>query len=320
VDPEVIDVYLADTDLAADPQGAEKAYQAAIATGVAANAAIGYAGMAQLAKQRHQPYKPYLDDAISVGSRSASVYLEKADGLSGDQAMDLLKKAALYNPRWAEPLYRQAQLASKPAAREAFLRGCTQLNPRRTDCWVELAKLQSTEGNASASQGSWFRAEQSAPSDHEKDRIHNLYLASEEQRLDAADAKRRQQQEAAEADDDRALRAEAARIHAAERQANRELAGESGTAVPSHPATADEFTAKRLTGTLVAVGCSNASSATLSVRDRQGRTTKVLLGDKSRLGLPCGIQRPPLPVSLTYSQHPDEQLGTAGEVVTLNRR
>jgi hypothetical protein len=320
VDPELIDVYLAEADTDAEPQAAEKAYRAAIATGVAANAAIGYAGLAQLARRTHQPDKPYLDDAISVGSRSASVYLERADGLSGDQAVELLKKAALYNPRWAEPLYRQAELASKPADRVALLHGCTQLDPRRTDCWVELAQLQSTQGDGSGSQGSWFRAEQSAPTGTDKERIQNLHRASEEQRLDAADAKRRQEQQAAEEDDDRALRAEAARIHAAERRANGELASESGAAVPSHPATANQFTTRKLTGTLVAVGCSIGDSATLSVHDRRGQITKVILGDKSQLGLPCGVQRPPLPVSLTYSEHRDDQLGTDGEVVTLNRQ
>ena len=318
IDPEVIDVYLAEADLAGDPEAAEKAYKAAIATGVPANAALGYTGLAQLAKRRHQPYKPYLDDAISVGSRSASVYLEKADGLSGDQAVELLKKAAIYNPRWAEPLYRQAQLAAKPADKVALLHNCTQLDPRRTDCWLELAHLQSTMGDGPGAQGAWFRAEQSAPTDSQRDHIHTMRLASEEQRLDAAEAKRRQEQQAAEADDDRALRAEAARIHAAERRANRELTAESGAPVPANPATAGQLTAKKLTGTLVAIGCSNASSATLSVRDRRGQTTKVLLGDKSQLDLSCGVQRPPLPISLTYSEHPDDQLGTAGQVVTLN--
>lgn len=320
VDPEVIDVYLAEADLSADPDAAEKAYKAAIATGVPANAALGYAGLAQLAKRRHQPYKPYLDDAISVGSRRASVYLEKADGLSGDQAAELLKKAALYNPRWAEPVYRQAQLAVKPADKVALLHNCTQLDPRRTDCWLQLAQLQSTMGDGPGAQGSWFRAEQSAPTDSQRDRIHTMRLASEEQRLNAVEAKRRQEQQAAEADEDRALRAEAARIHAAERRANRELAAESGAPVPANPATANQFTAKakKLTGTLVAIGCSNSSSATLSVRDRRGETTKVLLGDKSQLDLSCGVQRPPLPISLTYSEHPDDQLGTAGQVVTLN--
>ncbi len=320
VDPELIDVYLAEADAAADPQSAEKAYKAAIATGVAANAAVGYAGLAQLAR-RQPPARQALSGRRHFGGQSQRLRLPgKSRGTIGRSGRGTAEEGALYNPRWAEPLYRQAQLASKPADREALLRGCTQLDPRRTDCWVELAQLQSAQGEGSASQGSWFRAELSAPTGADKDRIHNLHLASEEQRLDAAEAKRRQEQQAAEEDDDRALRAEAARIHAAERRANRELASESGAAVPSHPATADQFTTKKLTGTLVAVGCSVGDSATLSVHDRRGQTTKVVLGDKSQLGLPCGVQRPPMPVSLTYSEHRDDQLGTDGEVVTLNRQ
>ena len=317
VDSAVIDVYLADAQVAADPQTAEKAYKAAIGTGNPAAAALGYAGMAELAKREHQPYKPYLDDAMQVGSRSAPVYLQAADGLSGDQAFELLKKSASLNPRWAEPIYRQAQVASKPSDQEALLRQCTELDPRKTECWVTLAQLQSVDGHASAAQGSWLRAEQSAPPGPESARIHQLRLSSEEQRLNAAEAERRRQEEAAQEDDNSALRAEAARIHAAERRANRQTANESNTPAPAGPVPWNQLTAKKLIGSIIAVGCTEPS-ATLSIRDRQGQTTKVLLQDRSKLGLSCGVQRPPMPVSLTFSDHPDDQLGTVGEVVSLN--
>lgn len=319
VDAATVDIYLADAQLAADPQAAEKAYKAATATGNPADAALGYAGLAELAKRKHEPYKPHLEDAMQVGSRSAQVYLQEADGLSGDQAVELLKKAASLNPRWAEPIYRQAQIASKPADQEALLRKCTELDPRRTECWVKLAQLQSVDGHATAAQGSWLRAEQSAPTGPARDHIHQLRLGSEEQRLNAADAERRRQQEAAQEDDDRALRAEAARIHAAERRANRETASESNSSAAANAVPWNQLAAKRLTGYIVAIGCTEPA-ATLSIRDRQGQTTKVLLGDRSKLGLSCGIQRPPMPVSLTYSEHPDNQLGTAGEVVSLKRQ
>ncbi len=318
-DPAIIDVYLAAAQLATDPQAAVKAYKAAIGTGSPAAAALGYAGLAELAKREHQPYKPYLDDAMQVGSRSAPVYLQAADGLSGDQALELLKKSVLLNPRWAEPVYRQAQIASKPADREALLRQCTALDPRKTECWVTLAQLQSVDGHATAAQGSWLRAEQSAPTSPERDRIHQLRLGSEEQRLNAADAERRREEQTAEEDDDRALHAEAARIHAAERRANRQVASESGSPAPTDAVPWNQLSAKKLTGSITVVGCVDPSS-TISIRDRQGKTTKLLLQDRSQLGLFCGIQRPPIPVSVTYSEHPDDQLGTAGEVVSLNRK
>jgi hypothetical protein len=315
----VVEVYLADVQMASDLKGAERAYKAAVEAGVPA-AALGYAGLAAVAKREHRPYKPFLDDAIQVGSRSAPVYLQAAEGLSGDQAMELLKKAASLNPRWAEPVYRQAQLVSSPAEREALLRQCTELNPRRTECWVELAQLQAVDGHGSAAQGTWLRAEQSAPTDMERDRIHQLRQHSEEERLNAEAAARRREQAAAQADEDRALHAEAARIHAAERRANRQLSDQSGTATDANAVVPwNELTAKKLQGTITNVHCAG-SSATLSIRSRGGDTTKLLLPDRSRLGLSCGVQSRPMRVSVAYSEHPDAQSGTAGEVVSLSRQ
>lgn len=319
VDGSIMDVYFADAQLAADPEAARKAYNAAVQIGDPHAAALGYAGLAGLAKRQHKPYKPYLDDAMQVGSRSAPVYLEAANGLSGDQAVELLKKAALLNPRWAEPIYRQALITTKPAGREALLRQCTDLDPRKTECWVTLAQLQSEEGHATAAQGSWLRAEQSAPNNLERDRIHQLNTSSEEQRLNAAEAERRRQEQAAQEDDDRALRSEAARIHAAERRANRELANESSSPAPTQVVPWNRLATKKLNGSIVVVGCVDPSS-TISVRDSQGKTINLTVQDRAHLGLFCGVQRPPIPVSVTYSEHPDTQSGTAGEVVSLVRR
>lgn len=315
----VVEVYLADVQLASDPKGAERAYRAAVEAGVPA-ATLGYAGLAEVAKREHRPYKPFLDDAIQVGSRSAPVYVEAAEGLSGDQAMELLKKAASLNPLWAEPIYRQAQLVSPPADREALLRKCTELNPRRTECWVELAQLQAVDGHGPAAQGTWFRAEQSAPTEMERDRVHRLRLRSEEERLNAEEAARRREQETAQAEDDRAFHAEAARIHAAERRANRQLPAESGTATDANTVVPwSELTAKKLQGSITNVHC-EGTSATLSIRGRAGDTTKLLLPDRSRLGLSCGVQSRPMRVSVAYSEHADAQSGTAGEVVSLSRQ
>jgi hypothetical protein len=312
-----VETYLADVQLASDPKGAEQAYKEAVEAGVPA-AALGYAGLAEVAKREHRPYKPYLDDAIQVGSRSAPVYLEAAEGLSGDQAMELLKKAASLNPFWAEPVYRQAQLVSAPAEREALLRKCTELNPRKTEYWVELAQLQAVDGHGTAAQGTWLRAEQAAPTEMERDRIHQLRVQSEEARLNAEEAERRRQQEAVQAEDDRALHAEAARIHAAERRANRHLSEQSGTAAGANVVPWNELTEKKLQGSITNVHCTGGS-ATLSIRSRGGNTTKLLLADRSRLvGLSCGVQSRPLRVTVAYSEHADPQSGTAGEIVSLS--
>ncbi len=315
-DTAVIDVYLA---VSSGDKAAEKAYKVAIESGSPA-APLGYTGLAELAKKSHEPYKPFLDDAIQAGSRSAPVYVQAAEGLSGDPALELLKKAASLNPLWAEPVYRQAELASQPAERQALLHKCTELDPRQTECWVALAQSEANSGHSELAQGTWFRAERSAPTELERNRIHQLRLRSEEQRLDAADAERRRQQEATQAEEDRAIHAEAARIHAAERKANRQLANESGDNSSTAEAIPwNELTSKKLRGSITDVACSN-DAATLTLRERGGSTTKLLLPDRSQLGFSCGVQPHPMRVVVTYAAHPDTQLGTAGEIVSLSRQ
>ena len=77
--------------------------------------------------------KPNAGEAASLikaGVRNAPVYVAAAENLPPDQALPLLKKAAQLNPQWAEPIYRQAQLATDPAEKENLLKKALQLEPR----------------------------------------------------------------------------------------------------------------------------------------------------------------------------------------------
>jgi hypothetical protein len=316
LDPAIAGVYLADAEFSTDPKTAEAAYKTAIeAKGPAA--ALGYEGLARLAESEHQNPKPLFDDAIHAGSRSAPVYVSAADGLDAGQALPLLKKAAQLNPRWGEPIFRQAELAAEPALKEPLLKQATQLDPRSTEYWLELAKVQTDVGEATLAQGTWLRAEDSAPNGAERDRIHQMRLDSEQERLDAADDARRREREAVHLDDERAQQAELDRIRAAEAKANQSADAAARSAKPDKIVPWDEVvTQKKLQGMLVRVDCLHTATR-LWVKDKSGASTSLLLKQIVQSGLTCGPQQPPRRITVAYSAEPDEGFHTAGTVVTM---
>lgn len=316
VDDVIVGVYVADAQLSTDPAAAEAAYKAAVEAKGAA-AALGFEGLARIAEIKHENPKPFLDDSIHNGSKSAPVYVSAADGLDAAQALPLLKKAEQLNPRWAEPVFREAELASDAAQKEALLKRATQLEPRATEFWLELAKLQDESGNATAAQGTWLRAEDSAPNEAERDRIHQERLDSEQRRLDAADQARRRDREALHLADERAQQAELDRIHAAETKANQLADSKAGSDKPEKVVPWDQVVAqKKLQGILVRVDCLHTATR-LSVKDNSGNAIELLLKDVSQTGLACGPQQPPRRVSLEYSADPDDRFHTAGTVINL---
>ena len=316
LEPAIADVYLANAGFSTNPKAAEAAYKAAVeAKGPAAP--LGFEGLAQIAESEHDNPKPFLDEAIQAGSRSAPVYVAAAEGLDAAQALPLLKRAAQLNPRWAEPIFKQAQLASNPAEKEALLKKAAQLDPRNSEYWIALATLQTEAGEGTAAQGTWLRAEDSAPNDAERDRIHQLRLDSEQERLDAADQARRRDREAAHLDDERAQQAELDRIRAAEAKANQANDAQAGTEKPDDAVPWDQIVAqKKLLGTLVRVDCLHTATR-LWVKDKSGASLQLLLKQKERPGLTCGPQQPPRHVALAYSADPDDQFHTVGTVISM---
>ncbi len=321
LDDPTASVYLADYESAADPKAAEPAYKAAIKTGGSAAGgsarALGYEGLAQIARLEKENPKPFLDDAIRAGSGSAPVYVDASDGLDPAQALPLLKRAAQLNPLWARPIFEQAQIAANPKDKQALLKKAVQLNPRDTAVWIELAQLQTVQGEATAAQGSWLRAEDSAPTEAERDRVHQLRVDSEQQRLDAADHVRRRDRDAVHLADEQAQQNEAGRIRAAEQKANQALDKASGGAKPENVVPWDQVVPKKkLQGSLLRVECLG-SDARLTVRDRTGASLQLLLQHVSDTGLICGLQATPRRVSLTYAAQPDDRFHTAGNVVDI---
>ena len=315
LDPVIAGVYIADTQLSANPKAAEPAYRAAADAGSPA-AALGYAGLAQIAKLNRQDATSFLERAVRAGSRSAPVYVALAADADAAQATPLLKKAAQLNPLWAEPVFRQAQFVSGED-KGALLKRATQLDPRISQYWVELAQWQALNGHASAAPGSWLRAEDSARNEAERARIHQLRMDSEEQRLDAADRERRREREELHQADQRAQNAEMQRIHAAEQKAN-QSGNPEAQSVPAGDVVpwSSLVPQKKLQGLLVNVDCLH-TGARLAVKNRAGKVTELFLADTATMKLACGVQRTPRPVSLSYAAQPDEDRRTAGNITEI---
>jgi hypothetical protein len=316
LDSVIADIYLADYDLKTDPKRAEAAYKAAVEAGGDA-AALGFEGLAELAKRRGDDPRLELENAIRAGSRSAPVYFEAARGRPAPEAVPLLKRAAQLNDRWAEPVYAQAALADTPAEKEAQLRAALKLDPRSTAHWIELAKLQTGAGEATAAQGSWLRAEDSATDAAERERVHELRLSYEQQRLEAAEQARQRERDAARLADEQAQQAEIARIRAAEQKANQALdqaaGGEKPSAVVSWNALAAQ---KKLSGTLTRVDCLK-SGYRLSIKSKTGGLIQLFLSKNSGANIACGAPPRPRRISVEYRAAIDDTLQTSGEVTSL---
>jgi hypothetical protein len=315
LDGTVAAVYLADAQFSSDPKAAEAAYKSAIEAGGAA-AALGYEGLAQTAKREKEDPKPFLESAMKAGSKRAPVYVAAAEDLPPEQAIPLLKRAAQLNPLWAEPVLLQAQLTPDLAQREVLLKKVVQLDARSTKGWLTLAETQTVNGHATAAQGTWLRAEDSAAPGPDRDRIHQLRLGSEQERLNAAEAARRHERQAAQLDDERAQQAEAARIHAAEEKANEQQEAAAGGKPEKVVPWEETVRQRKIQGTLIRVDCLRGS-ARLWVKDKAGKTMQLFLKEPSQLGPACGPQPQPRRVLVAYSPRDDDRLNTSGDVVSI---
>jgi hypothetical protein len=313
LDATVADVYVANTQLTANPQMAEAAYKRAIEAG-GETAALGFEGLAQIARLNREDPHADLESAIHAHSKSAPVYLGAALDRPAEEALPLLKKAAEMNPLWAEPVFRQAQFAEEPKEKEALIKRATQLDPRISEYWIELAQVQTANGHASLAQGSWLKAEDSAKTDAERERIHQLRENSEQARLDALEAERRREREELHEADQRAQVKETDSIQAAEERANRALdAAAGGTPVGDAVPFSSLVPKKKVAGVLTEVDCLK-TGARLLVRTKSGETSALFLRETEPLKLACGTQRAARRVVVSYSVQPDDVRHTIGDV------
>ncbi len=316
IDGNLAGTYLGDAELAENHQAAETLYKAAIEAGGPARAA-GFAGLATAAALTGADPKPFVEDAIKAGNTSAYVFYLDGTHTPAPESLSLLKKAAQLNPRWAAPVYAEAEAASDPAEKETLLKKAASLDPRNTSYWLELAQLQASDGHAIEAQSSWLRAEDSAPNETERDRIRKLHEQSEQDRLNAADQERSDEREAAHREDQRARAAENDRIHAAEQKANESLSqNASGDAPAKVVPWEDVVPQRKLSGVLTSVVCGR-QTARILVRDKGGKVVPLSVRDWKAAGLSCGAQQNGHRIAVTYAAEPDEPNHTAGRVLSL---
>jgi len=309
----VAGVYVANTQLTANPKMAEAAYKRAIEAGGEA-AALGFEGLAQIARLNKEDARADLESAIRAHSNSAPVYVGAALDRPAVEALPLLKKAAVLNPLWAEPVFRQAEFAEDLIEKEGLIKRATQLDPRISQYWIELAQVQTANGHVAFAQGSWLKAEDSAKNDIERKRIHQLREGSEQARLDALEAERRREREELHQADQRAQRTETESIHAAEERANRALdAAAGGTKVGEVVPFSSVVPKRKIAGVLTQVDCLS-SGARLLIKGVKGETTALFLRETEALHLTCGVQRLARRVAISYSAVADEARHTSGDV------
>ena len=315
LDPTIADVYVANTQLTANPKMAETAYRNAVnAEGDAV--ALGFEGLAQIDKlNKEDPHADY-ESAIKAHSKSAPVYVGAALDRPAKDAVPLLKEAAKINPLWAEPVFRQAQFAENDTDKEALIKRATQLDPRISEYWIELAQVQTTNGHASFAQGSWLKAEDSAKNEKERERIHQLRTESEQARLDALEAERKRDREEAHEADRRARGVEESSIHAAEERANRAMDAAAGSTPVGEPVPYSSLLPKKKTaGVLTQVDCLS-HGVRLTVKTKTGQISAFLLPETASmpLQLTCGAQKVARRVALTYTANTDEIHHTIGDI------
>jgi hypothetical protein len=323
LDATVASVYLADAHATDDPQSAKQAYQAAIKNG-AATAALGQEGLALLNRLEQKDDHSLLEDAITAGSKSAPVYMMAAEEQSTEVGVGLLKKAQIFNPRWGEPVFREAELMKSNQERERLYQQAAKLNQRSAEYWQALAEVQVASQHLVAAQGSWLRAEAACDTDAQREKIKERRLTLEDVRLDAAERERRLKQAAVEADLARVQNDQLQRIHEAEKKANADLEKSSGAPAANPVPWWDDPAQRALKGDLVRVDCVG-SQTKFRVRTADGSAKILLIRDQKLVSIEgtesaftCGPQEPPRKVSINYSAHPDKRAGSDGDIIAVH--
>ena len=320
LDEALAKVYLADSALDTNKQLAEQSYKSA---GSAGYSALAQEGIALVVMAEAGNPREYLDGAIAAGTKDAWVYVKAAETRPPTEAEGLLKAARQMNPRWWVPSAKLAELAEKPAEKEALLKEACQKNSRSASLWEELARVQSREGKGLVAQNSWIRAEDAASSPKEREQIHQHREAMESDRLDSEEAAKKQAATDALAEETRLRNEQLDRIHAAEQRANSASASDQ----PESPAGVLPWWNKgehATEATLLRVDCLD-EKARLTLQTAAGKKLVLLVGDRSkvkmdgpRAELPCGAGTESQKVSLTYQPRVDKKTGTSGDVITLH--
>lgn len=288
--------------------------------------AVSYEGLAMMALRAHQDEEARRDllASINAGKPSASSYIEYAR-LEPDnaKALDALDKALKLNPKAADGYTLMGRRQTDGVKKIQFLEKAAQLAPRDAFRWEELAKACLDEKAFDKAAHAWRSAEQAATSPEDRERYSAARVAIDQQRLDWEEAERKREAEEQERETHR-LKAQAlADLRATEAKAN---AGQGAAPQKVEKWWDGPKPDGSVAGNLTRVDCVGRQLR-LVIETEDHKLTRLLVRDPSSLTvtgsadqkLACGVQKP-RPVTVEYFAKRNAQLGTAGEVATIQFR
>ena len=322
-DADTVKLALADFLLAAGSPKAEGAYTALHGP----EAAEGL-GLVALQANRKKEAMDLFASAMASGSKSPRPWLEAAR-LETDPAKagKLFERAGELNPRWAEPAFRWAAIETDFDRRAVLLKKATSLEPRNGEYWRILAKNETDATRFVEAQKAWGGAERAAANPEEREKIRQLRLNLQGERADHEAEERKKRSEDEARDLERVKNESMASIHEAESAANRKLNPKGAVA----PKPVDWWNGPergaKVEGTLQRFDCLGTQGR-LVILTLEGKTVQLLARDASQIAimgagemtLPCGPQKPPRKVLVTYTPKVDKKMGTAGEPATIEFR
>jgi hypothetical protein len=245
------------------------------------------------------------ETARTLLSQSTGAYplVEYAKLLPPPERKAPLERAAVANPRWAEPYRLLAETETHPAQKLAALRKATQLDPNDATSWIQLAQTQESAKQMPDAAKSWAAAERATDDPAERDRVRQYRAAGERARGEAEMAERDEIRRKAEQDMQDLKNRALMEIRKAEAKVN------AGKPVID-ASTLDEYKegpdSKKLAGVLTRVDC-QGTQAVLHVQ--KGRSvTKLIVADPSSVAMRgggerafvCGVQKPARNVEVEF--------------------
>ena len=238
------------------------------------------------------------------------------------QALPAFEKAIQLNPAWAEPHFRIAERSDSLNKKAFALKKAVALEPRNKAYWVALAGAYEEQLNFVESVKAWRGAEKSVNTQAERDELHRIQLAREDQRLAQEDRDRRRKAEEERAEVERLKNETLKSIHAAEQKAN-QAAGDV-----KNPSKVEKWwdgpPLTKVSATLERVDCLGRQ-ARFVLKTADGKPLQLLIVDPSQIVIMgggektfgCGPVKPPRHVNAEYVAKPNAKLGTAGEAQVI---
>jgi len=258
-------------------------------------------------------------------------------GLLAKGTPESLALAAKANPRWGEPHYRMAALQTNSVAKIQELKTATTLEPRKAVYWQALAEAEIAADQYADAEKAWTAAERTAPTDAERQRIHQTRLDMDDKRA-AFETSERIRIATEKAEDLQRIKDQAAaEVHEAERAANEHLAANStpvkpGSAVPyssvdgARESRAGEPNSpgENISGKLTRVDCLKGPMR-LTIQMDGGGTIRLLIRDPNQVAvegssgaqLVCGVQKFARKITVLHNARADAKMDTVGDITAV---